>query len=102
MKSKLILREWESLRRSLSAGEITDSEIGPAIVHLCKPLGPERIAAAKETILRHLNHRNGWARHEAIWFIRWAGLREENTALIKALRNDQDPDNRGYAASQNR
>ena len=33
-----------------------------------------------------------------MWFIRWAGFREENTALIKALRDDQDPDNRGYAA----
>jgi hypothetical protein len=33
-----------------------------------------------------------------MWFISWAGFRKENVALIKALRNDEDPDNRGYAA----
>jgi hypothetical protein len=98
MKSKLNEQEWNVLLTKLSAGEIADSEIGAAIVQLSKPLEPERIATAKETILRHLNHQNGWARHEAMWFIRWIGLREENAALMKALRDDQDPDNRGFAA----
>jgi hypothetical protein len=33
-----------------------------------------------------------------MWFIPWAGIREENAALIKALTKDVDSDNRGYAA----
>jgi hypothetical protein len=98
MKSKLNKPEWEALLARLSAGKIHDSEISAAIVHLSKPLEPGRIRTVKETILRHLHHQNTWARHEAMWFIRWAGLREENAALVKALRDDLDPDNRGYAA----
>lgn len=98
MKSKLTNKEWEVLLRKLSAGELPHTEIGSAIAHLSKPLDRQRVAAAKDTVLRYLNHENSWARHEAMWFIRWAGLREQKSALIDALRNDQDPDNRGYAA----
>jgi hypothetical protein len=98
MKSQLSKQEWEVLLKKLSAGEIPDDEIGPAIVHLSKPLDPQRVAVAKETVLRYLGHQNSWARHEAMWFIRWAGIREENAALIKALTKDEDSDNRGYAA----
>jgi hypothetical protein len=55
MKSQLSNQEWEALLRKLSAGEIPDSEIGSAIVHLSKPLDPQRVAAAKETVLRYLS-----------------------------------------------
>jgi hypothetical protein len=99
MKSQLSKQEWEVLLRKLSAGEIPDGEIGLTIVHLSKPLDPLRAAVAKEAVLLYLNHQNSWARHEAMWFIRWSGFREEKPALIRALRNDTDPDNRGYAAS---
>ena len=98
MKSQLSKQEWEALLRKLSSGEIPDGEIGPAIVHLSKPLDPQRVAVAKETVLRYLDHQNSWARHEAMWFIPWAGFREENAALVKALRNDEVSDNLGYAA----
>jgi hypothetical protein len=97
-KVKLSNQEWEILLRKLSAGEIPASEIGSAIVRLSKPFDSQRVAAAKDTVLLHLSHRNGLARQEAMWFIRWAGFREEKSALIRALRNDTDPDNRGYAA----
>lgn len=95
---KLSDKEWEVLLRKQSAAEIPDSEIGSAIVHLSKPLDPRPVAAAKETVLRYLNHQDSWARHEAMWFIGWGGFREENAALSNALRNDNDPDNRGCAA----
>ncbi len=95
---KLSDTEWEVLLRRLSASEVPDSEIGSAIVHLSKPLDRQRVAAAKDTVLSYLNHQNAWARHEALWFIRWAGLLEEKSALIHALNNDPDPDNRGHAA----
>ena len=91
-------QDWDVLLRRLSAGEIPDSEIGSAIVHLSKPLDRQRVTAAKDTVLRYLNHQNSWARHEAMWFINWAKFREEKSALIEALRNDQDSDNRGFAA----
>jgi len=97
-EARLSKEDWESLLSKLSMGEVPDGEIGSAIVRLSKPLDRQRIEAAKPLILSYLNHHNEWARHEAMWFIRWSGLLEEKPALIRALTNDPDPDNRGFAA----
>jgi cbb3-type cytochrome oxidase subunit 3 len=84
-KRQLSEQEREVLLRKLSASEIPDREIGSTIVGRSKPLDRQRTAAAKETVLRYLNHQNSWARHEAMWFIRWGGFREENEALIISI-----------------
>lgn len=89
---------WQDFFARLKRGEIPDDQIGPAIVHLAKPFDAARIETAKDTILTFLNHQNAWARHEAMWFIRWANLIDHTPALIEALKNDPDSDNRRYAA----
>jgi len=89
---------WAVLLAKLKEGSLADEEIGSTIVRLAKPLDPERIAAAEETVLSYSNHPNSWARHEVLWFITWAKLRNHKGILIRALQKDPNPDNRGFAA----
>jgi HEAT repeat protein len=91
-------KKWTHLLTELKEGAIPDSEIGHAIVQLAKPLDANRVSRAKDTILSFLNHPNAWARHEAMWFIRWADLHDSKAAIFRALNDDPDPDNRSYAA----
>jgi hypothetical protein len=90
--------KWANLLTKLREGGVPDSEIGHVIVALAKPLNANHVLTGKSTILSFLNHPNAWARHEAMWFIRWAGLRDCKAAIYRALIDDPDPDNRGFAA----
>jgi hypothetical protein len=91
-------QEWRLLFTKLANKRIPDEEIGSAIVHLAKPFDAARVEKAKDTILGYLNHPHAYARHEAMWFVRWAKLVNHKPALIHALEGDQDSDNRGFAA----
>ena len=90
--------DWQQLLTRLNEGQIPDEEIGSTIVHLAKPFDSRRAQIATPTIVRYLDHPNSWARHEAMWFLRWTGLVNYKTVLIHALKSDSDADNRGYAA----
>jgi hypothetical protein len=91
-------QKWQDLFTELVNKRIPDEEIGSAIVHLAKPFDAVRVETAKDTILGYLDHPHAYARHEAMWFIRWAKLVNHKTALIHALQADPDSDNRGFAA----
>jgi HEAT repeat protein len=94
----LAQRDWQLLLEDLKNRTLQDEQIGHAIVRIAKPLDANRVLMAKDTILGYLNHPNAWARHEAMWFINWAKLLECKAELISALRDDPEPDNRGFAA----
>jgi len=95
---KLNNKKWQDLLADLKDGRISDDQIGSTIVRLAKPLDRDRVLSAKDTIIPYLEHPNTWARHEAMWFLRWAKLVDHKQALIHALQNDPDVDNRSYAA----
>src|SRR5712692_2853233 len=95
---RLSEKHWQLLLTRLRAGEIPGDQIGSTIVQLVKPLEEARVRAAKDTIVQFLKHSNPWARHEAMWFLRWAKSLDYVPALIRALLEDPEPDNRGYAA----
>ncbi len=74
-------------------------EIAHAIVVVAKPYDSARATAAKDVVASYLDHPNAWVRHEAMWFLTsWAGFVEYEPALLRALREDPDPDNRDAAA----
>jgi hypothetical protein len=95
---RLSEKKWTHLLTELKTGAIPESDIGHVIVQLAKPLDENLVSRAKGTILSFLNHPNAWVRHEAMWFIRWAGLLDFKEAIYRALQDDPDPDNRDYAA----
>src|SRR5258708_16121382 len=92
--------EWNDLLEKLKNKELPSSKIGPAIVKLGKPFDEKKILAAKDVVAGYLNHKDSWVRREAMWFLTsWGRLPEYRPALIRALREDPDLDNRAYAAS---
>ncbi len=95
---RLSEKAWRLLLTRLGAGEVPDDQIGPTIVRLAKPFEEARVLAATDTTVRFLQHPDHWARHEAMWFVRWAKLLDYVPALIRALQEDPEPDNRSYAA----
>lgn len=77
-----------------------DPLIASAIVRLGKPFDERRINAAKKVVASYLEHPDSLIRHEAIWFLAcWGKLREYRAAIIQAMKNDPDEDNRGFAAN---
>lgn len=93
-------QSWEDVFNALKRGELPPHLIGSAIVRLGKPLDQSRILAAKAVVASYLGHSDGWVRREAMWFLTsWGRLREYEPALILALREDSDPDNRSFAAT---
>lgn len=93
-------QKWEDVLGRLKRGQIPSDQIGHAIVRLGKPFDQARVLAAKETVALYLDHNDSWVRHEAMWFLTsWGRLKEYQSALIRALRTDPDPDNRSFAAT---
>ena len=93
-------RSWEDLLQQLQDGQVPSDQIGHAIVELGKPFDKAKILAAKDAVAFYLNHDDGRARHEAMWFLtRWGRLKEYQPALIHALQAEPDSDNRSFAAT---
>ena len=91
--------EWDEVLEKLKAQKFPTDEIGPAIVKLGKPYNEKRILRAKNVVAAYLKHPDNWVRHEAMWFLgSWGKLRQFQPALIDALQNDPDSDNRDYAS----
>jgi hypothetical protein len=98
--NKFESEKWNDVLVKLQSGQVPAERIGSMIVRLGKPYDAIKIDAAKDTVAMYLEHPDGWARHEAMWFLgSWGRLKDYQPALIRALQTDGVSDNRGYAAT---
>lgn len=90
----------ENVLAMMENGTIPNELIPRAIVRVGKPFDTARNKRAAKIIAAYLDSPDSLTRHEAIWFLGcWAKSTEFKPDLIRVLRNDPDPDIRGFAAT---